>query len=288
MSHLYKAFEDTKGLDTKFVDVDEADPTLTNDPREAIKRCDFEEARRITTNNQHSNSNYLKETSTTLVFEADEIHDELKNNADQIIDDLKEQASEEITRLTHEYQTKFVELEKVHRKEAELLKDRWIFQHKQAEKVAQKKIDNLTYTAQILATHQCYDAAITIRNNTNEKLNDIIGEKTGVIDKHFKQEFEVLISFHQAQYESLYDELQDAINLIKASLQTKISNVWKEVQYMQAMTPVQMIKQINESEDLSTMEKKSIITTLSPSQLTPAGSRTVSQLRMSRAQNYDE
>jgi hypothetical protein len=75
-----------------------------------------------------------------------------------------------------------------------------------------------------------------------------------------------MIQRHRHQYRALLDEMNRTIKLERGQLKVKQAQLKGETDIEQAMTPVRTINRIFDSE-LSTIEKTSLVISLSPSRL---------------------
>ncbi|KAK8889708.1 hypothetical protein M9Y10_034461 [Tritrichomonas musculus] len=268
-----------KKPEINYTETDNADPNMGTDTRAAIDNLDFETAERITNNSRLSNHNYLRDTSAKLVMDLDEEDNRLRLEGLRIAQELERQAEDAAANITHDYQSRFVRLVTQHRQEADDLKERWIQHHRHAESVATKKIDDLKHTSKVLASCECYEAAKDLRDRTQLNEEQIKLNETSPVDQHFRDQFETMIRRHQEMYNALFNEMNTKIHLVRqeARVQNEKENV--DITYREALSPVDMMKKISQSGEMSLAEKSSMIRTMTPSKLSPLSSRASSQMR---------
>ncbi|OHT12497.1 hypothetical protein TRFO_17665 [Tritrichomonas foetus] len=275
---LVKLVDSYKTPEIDFTNPDDADPNIENNPESAIEQLDFETAEIITSNNHLTEHNALRDNANQLIMGIEETGDHLTNESQIIGEKLEQGAEIKAEDIKHHYQGKFAQLVSKHRNEAEAFKEKWIENHKRAEAAALKRIEELKSTSKVLATCECYEAAKDIRDKTtiNEEAN--IREETDPIDSHFREQFEAMMARHKDLYRSLFYEMHHKINYYrqKAKVDHERANV--DIVYQEALSPVEMMKKISNSEHLTVAEKISIIRQTSPSKLSPLNSRVSSQL----------
>lgn len=273
-----------KKPEINYTEVEDADPNMSTDPRAAIDNLDFETAERITNNSRLSNHNYLRDTSAKLVMDLDEEDNKIRLESLKIAQELERQAEDAAANITHEYQSRFVRLVTQHRLEADELKEKWIQHHRHAESVALKKIDDLKHTSKVLASCECYEAAKDLRDRTQLNEEQIKLNETSPVDQHFRDQFETMIRRHQETYSALFNEMNTKIHLVRqeARVQSEKENV--DLTYREALSPVDMMKKISQSGEMSIAEKSSMIRTMTPHKLSPLSSRASSQMRLTNTQ----
>ncbi|OHS99310.1 hypothetical protein TRFO_34284 [Tritrichomonas foetus] len=271
-----------------YTEKDDADPNIGTDTRAAVDNLDFETAERITMNSRLSNHNYLRDTSAKLMMDLDEEDNQVHEEKLRLENTLKERAEEDAQTIKHEYQSKFARLVTKHRREAEELKEKWIQHHNHAESVAMKKIEDLKHTSKVLASCECYEAAKDLRDRTVLNENQIIYNETNPVDQQFHSQFDTMISRHREMYDALFVEMNNKIHLARQDADVQFVKENVELTYRTALSPVEMMKKISQSEDMSIAEKTSMIRTMTPSKLSPLSSRASSRMRQSQQQEMSE
>ena len=278
----------TRETEINYLTKEEIDTTVGTDPRDAIDNLDFETAERITNNSRLSNHKYLRDTSAQLIRDLDETDQQIRFERLRISQTIEREAQEASAMIKQEYQSKFARLVGQHRIEAENLKQRWIQHHKEAETVAMKKIDDLKHTSKVLASCECYDAAKDLRDRTQLNEDQITFNETSQVDRHFREQFETMLARHQEIYDALFREMNTKIKLVEDQVQLKKEKENIELSYRQSLSPVEMMKKISASADMSLAEKSSIIRTLTPSKLSSINSVASSQMRQSMLQELSD
>lgn len=264
-------------LDINFQDAEDADPDLGEDTRNAIENMDFEGAAKISGNISLSKSNFLRSSSMQFTLERDQDINQIRELSFRKSQSIQAKSEEIVNQILTKYQKKFLELEKIHREEALTLKNRWIAHHQQAERIATKKIEDLRHTSKVLASCECYDAAINLRDTTTENEEQILNDEIRPGDYLFESQFRTMLDRHKEQYQSLHDQMESEMDIIRGDAEVEDVKVRSEAAYQEALSPVKMMQKISTSEELSTLDKKSIIVTLSPGRLSEVSSRNQSR-----------
>ena len=250
-----------------FETTEDADPDMTSDTRKAVQDLDFETAERIAENQRLSTCQKLRASSQQFMRESEEEQKQIQRQMERRARLLEEETELAVQDVKLDFQTRFTQLVLRHRGEAEDLKNRWIKIHTQAEGVARKKIDDLLHTSKVLASLQSFESAKDVRDRTNRNELEIIANEVRPGDEHFKRQFETMIQRHQQQYEALFQEMNREIDLARGDAKVRTTEMQTESQFQESLSPVKMIGKISDSDQFSHLEKKSMISVLSPGKL---------------------